>query len=90
MEMQLITIEEKLDIVIQELIELRKRLDNVNHQSRDNPLSIKQAAEYLKLSVSRLYYLVSSGELIPQQRNKKGRILFSIEELKSYLKKNNK
>ena len=88
MEEQLIRMEEKMDLLIKEVIGLKKRLDNLNHMPRDKPLPINAAAEYLNLSVSRLYGLIYSGELTPIQRSKRGRILFSQEELNRYL--NNK
>ena len=87
MEDQLMRIEEKLDMLLKEVIGLKKGLGNHNHLPRDKPLAIRQAAEYLHLSVSRLYGLIYSGELSPMQRNKKGRILFSLDELNRYLKK---
>ncbi len=88
MEEQLIRMEEKMDLLIKEVIGLKKRLDNLSHMPRDKPLPINGAAEYLNLSVSRLYGLIYSGELTPIQRSKRGRILFSQEELNRYL--NNK
>lgn len=88
MEEQLIRMEEKMNMLIKEIIGLKKQLDNLNHMPRDKPLPINGAAEYLNLSVSRLYGLIYSGELTPIQRSKRGRILFSQEELNKYL--NNK
>jgi excisionase family DNA binding protein len=87
MEDQLMRIEEKMDVILREVTGLKKRLDNLNHQPRDKPLAIQQAAEYLQLSASRLYGLIYSGKLTPMQRNKKGRVLFSLEELNKYLNK---
>jgi hypothetical protein len=76
MKEQLIRMEEKMDLLIKEVIGLKKRLDNLSHMPRDKPLPISGAAEYLNLSVSRLYGLIYSGKLSPIQRSKKGRILF--------------
>jgi len=87
MERQLQQIDEKIDAILKEISGLKKQLDSLSHLPRDKPLPIQKAAEYLHLSVSRLYGLIYSGELIPIQRNKKGRILFSLEELNRYLKK---
>jgi excisionase family DNA binding protein len=88
MEKALTRIEEKIDLLIREVITLKKRLDSLSHQPRDKPIPISTAAEYLNLSVSRLYGLIYSGELTPIQRSKRGRILFSQDELNRYL--NNK
>lgn len=88
MDKALTRIEEKIDLLIREVITLKKRLDSFSHQPRDKPIPISTAAQYLNLSVSRLYGLIYSGLLKPIQRGKKGRILFSLEELNRYL--NNK
>ncbi len=85
MDKALTQIEEKIDLLIREVITLKKRLDSLSHQPRDKPLPIVSAAEYLNLSVSRIYGLIYSGLLKPIQRGKKGRILFSLEELNRYL-----
>lgn len=82
-----------------ELIELKRRVEKIerlleqyvnNNPSieRDDgkPLSMKQAADFLHLSVSRIYGLIYEGKLTPIQRKRKNKILFSYEELNRFLK----
>ncbi len=54
--------------------------------SRDRPLTMKLAAEYLQLSQSRIYSLIYEKRLTPIQRQKGSKILFTTEELDNYLK----
>jgi excisionase family DNA binding protein len=77
--------------------EIRKRLDALetkidlllqlarNDGNKHPPLSMEQAATYLHLSVSRIYCLISEGQLHPLQRKKYGRILFRPSDLNEYL-----
>jgi len=53
-------------------------------QNPENPLSIREAAEFLNLSVPTLYSKVSRGELPVMKRGK--RLYFSKLELMDYLK----
>lgn len=48
-------------------------------------LSLKQAGDFLHLSVSRMYCLIYQKKLIPVQRTGRSKILFSKEELNRYL-----
>lgn len=76
----------KLDHLTTELATIKANLKSL--QSNSPPLSLKQAAAYLHLSVSRVYDLVYSGKLKPLQHRKGGRILFSREILNKYLYEN--
>lgn len=42
MEEQLIRMEEKMDMLIKEVIGLKKRLNNLSHMPRDKPLPISE------------------------------------------------
>lgn len=51
----------------------------------DKPLSLKQAAAFLHLSVSRVYSLIYEQKLAPIQRTTRSKILFSRQELNRFL-----
>jgi hypothetical protein len=85
MEEQLMRIEEKMDMLIREVAGLKERLESNCHLPRDKPLPIQQAADYLHLSVSRMYSLIYQKKLNPIQRKRNSKLLFSIGELDSYL-----
>jgi len=77
---QLKMINDKMDLLIQA---------NENRTEGNNKtLNAEQAAEYLHLSLSRIYCLVCDGKLKPLQRKKYGRILFTKEGLNEYLQEN--
>jgi len=63
---------------------LMERQAEPSTKSNDNPLSIREAAEFLNLSVPTLYSKVSRGELPVMKRGK--RLYFSKLELMDYLK----
>lgn len=48
-------------------------------------LTVKEAATFLDLSYSTIYKLVHFKKLTPIQRIKRGRLLFSIQELNRFL-----
>jgi len=73
----------KLDHLATELTIIKESLKGLTIHSP--PLSLPEAAAYLRLSRSRVYYLVSTGQLKPLQHNKGGRILFSRQTLNNYL-----
>jgi excisionase family DNA binding protein len=52
-------------------------------------LTVKEAADYLQLSASRIYNLVFEKKLQPNQRTKRCRITFSVEQLNNYLSQSN-
>ncbi len=85
MEQRLIRLEEKLDKLINEIVSMKMMYSG--HLPRDKPMSITDAAEYLRLSASSVYKLIYAGKLTPLQRIKGGRILFTTEELNSFLNK---
>lgn len=87
MDEQLLRMEHKLDRLLIEVTNLKRRLDNYGHMPRDTPLGIRPAADYLQLSVSSMYKLIYAGELQPLQRTKGKRILFAKEELDNFLQK---
>ena len=82
-------IEEKLDFIINEVAGFKKRLDKHPQLPRDKPLAVKEAAAYLQLSASRVYNLVFEKKLLPNQRTKRCRITFSVEQLNNYLNQSN-
>ena len=70
-----------------EVSELKSLLLNKQEQKQEQPeklLSIKQAAQFLNLSVATIYSKVSKGELPFMKRSK--RLYFSSSELLAYLK----
>ena len=83
-----------------ELRELKDRIMNIErlleelvnrHGERDvgrnneRPLSMRQAADFLHLSISRMYGLIYEKKLMPLQRMGRSKILFSILELNRFL-----
>ena len=83
-----------------ELQELRGRMMNIERlleelvnrngerdvgTNNERPLSMKQAADFLHLSISRMYGLIYEKKLMPLQRMGRSRILFSIQELNRFL-----
>ena len=83
MSTELKLIEQKLDVLAEELRTLKTALVSLGNNSP--PLSLREAAAYLHLSKSRIYDLVYIGKLTPLQHRKGGRILFSRESLNQYL-----
>ena len=71
---------EKIELLLAQVL-LRKD----GKKDDDKLLSIKEAAAYLHLSVSRMYRLIYEGKLKPIQRRKNSKILFSTQELDNYL-----
>ena len=70
-----------------EVSELKSLLLNKQEQKQEQPeklLSIKQAAQFLNLSVPTIYSKVSKGELPFMKRSK--RLYFSSSEIMAYLK----
>jgi excisionase family DNA binding protein len=76
-------IHQKLDTLIAQLDNIQSRLTSLEINSP--PLSLKEAATYLHLSVSRVYSLVYAGKLQTLQHTKRGKLLFSKEHLNQYL-----
>lgn len=83
MSTELKLIEQKLDVLAEELRIIKTALLSLGNSSP--PLSLREAAAYLHLSQSRVYDLVYIGKLKPLQHRKGGRILFSRESLNQYL-----
>ena len=83
MEQELQLIHQKLNHIVAELAFIKTNMQYLG--SAGLPLSIRQAAEYLHLSQSRIYDLVYRGQLKPLQHRKHGRILFTKETLNQYL-----
>ena len=79
MEQQLESVLERLDRIEQLLAKLRDPPDN------KNSYTLKEAAAYLRLSVSRMYSLIYDGNLKPIQRQRNSKILFTMEELNRYV-----
>ena len=70
-----------------EVSELKSLLLDKQEQKQEQPeklFSIKQAAQFLNLSVATIYSKVSKGELPFMKRSK--RLYFSSSELMAYLK----
>jgi len=79
-----ISLDEKLDLIFNELQQIKLDLQSAN-TCKDQNYTLKEAAAYLKLSISRTYELVYTGKLIPLQHKKYHRLLFSIQSLNQYL-----
>ena len=85
----------------QELENVIKRLEKIEYlleQLASKPaagspkgklLSMKQAAEYLQLSRSRIYSLIYEKLLQPVQKQRGSKIFFTAAELDNYLKQGN-
>jgi hypothetical protein len=85
----------------EELKQLNKKLDGMSAEVKElkalllsltNPPStpvkkykVSEAAAYLRLSVARVYDLVYTGKLLPIQRQKYSRLLFTTEQLNQFL-----
>jgi len=85
----------------EELEQLNKKLDGLSIEVKElkalllsltNSLSVPvkkykvpEAAVYLRLSIARVYELVYTGKLLPTQRKKYSRLLFTTEQLNQYL-----
>ena len=81
----------KIDKLTEEISFIKILLQkNNNLHNKDETLDIKQAADFLKLSVSRLYQLIYAKKLIPMQRKKGTRLLFSKQLLMDYTTIKNK
>lgn len=80
------SIERKLDKLLNEVAYIKSKLCNYSHMPRDRLLSIEQAAEYLKLSVSTIYKMVYAGKITTIQRSNKSRLLFTMDELDLFLR----
>lgn len=76
-------IQKKLDMLIAQLDNIQSRLSSLEITSP--PLSLQEAATYLRLSVSRIYSLVYAGKLQTLQHTKRGKLLFSKEHLSQYV-----
>jgi len=74
---------ERIEELLKQLVMQTKEKDVGSDNSR--PLSMKQAANYLHLSVSRIYSLIYQKKLNPIQRKRNSKLLFSISELDNYL-----
>lgn len=77
--------------LIKEVSELKSLLiqkQEAPTQQTEEPLTIQQAAAFLKLSVATIYTKVSKGELPNYKRGK--RLYFSKTELLEYLKEGRK
>ena len=73
---------QKLDLLLQELRDLKKQ----NSSQTDEPLfSLSKTAAKLKLSKSRVYALIYEGKLVPVQREKYSRIQFNTQSMNQYL-----
>ncbi len=83
MQNQLTELTERLEKIELLLAQVLMRKDG--KKDDDKLLSIKEAAAYLHLSVSRMYSLIYEGKLKPIQRMKNSKILFSTQELDNYL-----
>ena len=82
-------IEQKLDLLLKEVAGIKNEIEKQAVLKTDKPLSVEEAAAYLKLSPSRIYTLVYAQQLQPNQRKKRSRITFSIKELNNYLQQSN-
>jgi len=88
MEQHLEKVLKRLDKIEQLLEQLTLYPDRKNEAGKT--LSMKQSADYLHLSISRIYSLIYEGRLQTIQRQKNSKILFSIDELNNYLNEGSK
>lgn len=72
-----------IERLLEELVNRNGERDVGSNNER--PLSMKQAADFLHLSISRMYGLIYEKKLIPLQRTGRSKILFSIQELNRFL-----
>jgi len=82
METELQQINQKLDLLLNEVRKLQGQKSTATDGSR---FTIEQAAQKLNLSTSRVYALIYEGKLKPLQREKYSRIQFTQEILNQYL-----
>lgn len=82
MKNELQKINDKLDLVLNEVRKLQKA--NAPPGTEET-FTIDQAAKKLNLSKSRVYALIYEGKLIPLQREKYSRIQFNQTILNQYL-----
>jgi len=67
---------------------ISQKSENITTQSKENFLTIEEAASFLKISVHTIYSKVSRKELPSMKRN--GRLYFSNLDLVNYLKSGRK
>ena len=72
-----------IERLLEELVKRNGERDVGTNNER--PLSMKQAADFLHLSISRVYGLIYEKKLMPLQRMGRSKILFSIRELNRFL-----
>lgn len=72
-----------IERLLEELVNRNRERDVGTNNER--PLSMKQAADFLHLSISRMYGLIYEKKLMPLQRMGRSKILFSIQELNRFL-----
>jgi hypothetical protein len=80
MEIEIQKINRKLDFIIEEVKKLNKEA-----ATGESHFGIREAANKLNLSVSRVYTLIYEGKLKPLQRSKYSRIQFNQEILNKYI-----
>ena len=85
-------IPEAISIILNTINEIQKFLLSNNLPAPpskiDNPLTVKEAAEFLSLSVPTIYALIAKGEIPVLKRSK--RCYFLKEDLVKYLKEGKK
>ena len=59
----------------------------MNNQFTDKPLTVDQAAEFTGYTKAYLYKLVNQNK-VPYYKPEKGRILFSLDDLKAFCFRN--
>lgn len=72
-----------IERLLEELVNSNEERDVGTNNER--PLSMKQAADFLHLSISRMYGLIYEKKLTPLQRMGRSKILFSMQELNRFL-----
>ena len=78
---------QKLDFLLADVKQIKALLAPQNRQENISTklYTISEAADYLRLSVSRIYELKYEGKLVPIQRKKFSHVLFTTEHLNRYL-----
>ena len=85
METDLKTLQQKLDLLLQEVREIKAQNASPDTETL---FSISEAAKKLKLSISRVYALIYERKLHPVQREKYSRIQFNTQSIDQYLYEN--
>ena len=71
----------------QAILDRLNKIENLLQANQPKPLTLKETAEFLDLSISHLYKLTSAGK-IPHYKPQGKRVFFDKVELIAWLKRN--